>query len=92
MTFVSLAYADVFGHAGSSAQFQQFVNQVNFFKALYTGSGAYGSDANLIDLLARGAVYGQMLGVNAELVQSVSAADTVSLHVPLIGVSDAQMS
>jgi hypothetical protein len=92
VTFVSLAYGDVFGHAGSSAQLQHFIDQINFVTGLYTASGAYGTDAGLIDLLARGAIYGQMLGVNAELVQSVSAADSVSMAVPLIGVSDALIS
>ena len=85
VTFVSVAYVDVFGHAGSGAQVQQFVDQINFFKGLYTTSGAYGADANVIDLLARGAIYGQMLGVNAELAQSASA---VGAAVSLVGVSD----
>ena len=60
--FVTQAYFDVFGVNGTGAQIQQFVNQVNFFKNLYAGSGAYGSDFNRIDLLARGAIYGQMMG------------------------------
>ena len=91
-TFVSLAYVDVFGHAGRSAQVQQFVDQINFIKGLYTASGVYGTDANLIDLLARGAIYGQMLGVNAELAQSLSGAEATGTAVPLVGVSDALIS
>jgi parallel beta-helix repeat protein len=66
-TFTIQAYANVFATPGTSAQIQHFMDQINFFKSLYTASGAYGTDANQIDLLARGAIYGQMLGVKAEL-------------------------
>ena len=69
------AYTSVFGHAGSAAQVQHFVDQLNYLEAIYTASGAYGSADN-VDLLARGAIYGQMLGIQAELIQ-----------VPIIGVS-----
>jgi hypothetical protein len=64
--FVVDAYASVFGQAGSGAQIQQFVDQLNSFEALYSAAGVFGSPSN-IDLLARGAVYGQMLGVEHEL-------------------------
>ena len=63
-TFLSQAYVDVFGSAGMPAQIQHFVDQINFFKSIYTSSGAFG-DSNHIDLVARGAVYGQMLGIKA---------------------------
>ena len=56
------AYTSVFGHAGSAAQVQHFVDQLNFFETLYTAAGTFGSPSN-IDLLARGAIYGQMLGI-----------------------------
>ena len=79
-TFVSLAYVDVFSHAGSGAQIQHFVDQINFLTGLYTASGAYGTDANIIDLLARGAIYGQMLSF---------ASEATGTAVPLVGVSDA---
>jgi probable HAF family extracellular repeat protein len=75
--FVADAYANVFGDPGSSAQVQHFIDQLNFFEGIYTASGAFGSAEN-VDLLARGAIYGQMLGIQAELIQ-----------VPLIGVSAA---
>jgi parallel beta-helix repeat protein len=65
-TFTTQAYASVFATPGTSAQIQHFIDQIDFFKSLYTASGAYGTDANQIDLLARGAIYGQMLGVKAE--------------------------
>ena len=64
--FVVDAYASVFGQPGSGAQIQQFVDQLNSFEALYSAAGVFGSPSN-IDLLARGAVYGQMLGVEHEL-------------------------
>jgi autotransporter passenger strand-loop-strand repeat protein len=63
--FVVDAYAGVFGQAGSGAQIQQFADQLNYFEALYTAAGVFGSQSN-IDLLARGAVYGQMLGIEQE--------------------------
>jgi len=64
--FVSGAYANVFGHPGSAAQVQHFVDQLQYFEGLYTTAGTFFS-ATEIDLLARGAIYGQMLGVEAEL-------------------------
>ena len=63
--FLVDAYASVFGQPGSGAQIQQFSDQLNFFETLYTAAGAFGSQSN-IDLLARGAVYGQMLGIEHE--------------------------
>jgi autotransporter passenger strand-loop-strand repeat protein len=63
--FLVDAYASVFGQPGSGAQIQQFSDQLNFFEGLYTAAGVFGSASN-IDLLARGAVYGQMLGVEHE--------------------------
>ena len=63
--FVVDAYAGVFGHPGSGAQIQQFADQLNSFEALYTTAGTFGSASN-IDLLARGAIYGQMLGIEHE--------------------------
>jgi hypothetical protein len=63
--FVDDSYASVFGHAGTAAQIQQFVDQLDSFEALYTAAGTFGSASN-IDLLARGAVYGQMLGIEHE--------------------------
>jgi autotransporter passenger strand-loop-strand repeat protein len=54
--FVTDAYGSVFGHAGSTGQVQHFVDQLNFYEGIYTAAG-----------LARGAVYGQMLGVEHEI-------------------------
>ena len=63
--FVTDAYTSVFGHTGTAAQVQHFVDQLNFFETLYTAAGTFGSASN-IDLLARGAIYGQMLGIEHE--------------------------
>ena len=63
--FVDDAYASVFGNTGSAAQIQVFVDQLNSFEALYSAAGAFGNASN-IDLLARGAIYGQMLGIEHE--------------------------
>jgi hypothetical protein len=96
--FSTDAYASVFGHPGSPAQIQEFVSQVNYFKAIYTAAGVYGN-ANNIDLLARGAAYGQVLGIHAEIDPTGSASGGAShtevpaggeasgTDVPLIGVS-----
>jgi len=96
--FSTDAYASVFGHPGSPAQIQEFVSQVNYFEAIYTAAGVYGN-ANNIDLLARGAAYGQMLGIHAEIDPTGSASGGAShtevpaggeasgTDVPLIGVS-----
>jgi Ca2+-binding RTX toxin-like protein len=64
--FVAQAYAEAFGHGPGQAQIEHFVDQVEYFESIYADSGAYGSAAR-IELLARGAVYGQMLGISAEL-------------------------
>jgi hypothetical protein len=64
--FATAAYSEAFGFAPGQAQIDHFVNQVGYFESIYAESGAYGS-AERIELLARGAVYGQMLGISAEL-------------------------
>jgi hypothetical protein len=66
-TFVAEAYEAAFGFAPGQPQLDHFVQQVDYFESIYTDSGAYGTDAARIDLLARGAVYGQMLGISAEM-------------------------
>jgi hypothetical protein len=63
--FVADAYLDVFNQPGTAAQIQVFENQLKFFEGIYAASGAFGTSDN-IDLLARGAVYGQMLGIQSE--------------------------
>lgn len=89
--FSAQAYAHVFGHQGTQAQDQHFIDQLNFYNTLYKTSGAYGTDANLIDLLARGAIYGQMLGVRAELAVATQVATQTVTSAPtdtqLVGVS-----
>lgn len=60
------AYRTVFGYTPAALQVQHFEDQIVFFKNLYQNSGAFGSDGNAIDLLARGAVYGQMIGIAEE--------------------------
>jgi len=86
-TFVAQAYTNVFGAPGTAAQNQHFVDQMNFYKSIYTASGAFGTDANLIDLLARGAIYGQMLGVKAESPTAALAAASAPADISLVGVS-----
>jgi probable HAF family extracellular repeat protein len=64
--FAADAYASVFGHSAGPDQIQHFVDQLNYLEGLYTAAGVFGNNAN-IDLLARGAVYGQMLGIEHEI-------------------------
>jgi hypothetical protein len=83
--FVTDAYSNVFGHPGTSAQVQHFVDQVSFFETLYTAAGGFGTAAD-IDLLARGAVYGQMLGIEHALAPTIgvsSGAGVVHEAIPL---------
>jgi hypothetical protein len=87
-TFSTQAYLDVFHHAGTPAQVQHFVDQVNYFISIYTSSGAYGTNAFHIDLLARAATYGQMLGVAAENPTAIFAGAGAALpDTSLIGIS-----
>ncbi len=46
-------------------KFSILSDQLNSFETLYTAAGTFGSASN-IDLLARGAIYGQMLGIEHE--------------------------
>jgi hypothetical protein len=85
-TFAVQSYANVFGVPGTPAQIQHFVDQLNFYKSIYTASGAFG-DANQIDLLARGAIYGQMIGVKAESPTAALAAASAPADTSLVGVS-----
>jgi hypothetical protein len=85
-TFAVQSYANVFGVPGTPAQIQHFVDQLNFYKSIYTASGAFG-DANQIDLLARGAIYGQMIGVKAENPTAALAAASAPADTFLVGVS-----
>ena len=76
--FAADAYSSVFGHAGTPAQVQHFVDQLNFFETLYTTAGGFGNASN-IDLLARGAIYGQMLGIEHAAAPVVGVSSTSSI-------------
>jgi hypothetical protein len=65
--FVLEAYETAIGFAPTDSQTEHFLDQLQYFDSIYTASGAYGEDPGRVDLLARGAVYGQMLGIAAEL-------------------------
>lgn len=86
--FVTDAYNDVFGHPGNSAQVQHFVTQLNFFEDIYTASGSFGSAAN-VNLSARSAIYGQMLGVRAEVDPFGPGGAAGTAEVAIVGVSAA---
>jgi hypothetical protein len=83
--FATDAYASVFGHPAGPAQIQQFVAQLNFFETLYTSAGGFGSPTK-IDLLARGAVYGQMLGIAHEI-DPTALGDSGGLHASIVGIA-----
>jgi hypothetical protein len=62
--FVTAAYQSAFRQAGNSDQIQSFVGQLHFLEAFY-------KDAHLphYELIAKGATFGLMLGVEAEMTQ-----------------------
>ena len=79
--FVVDAYTSVFSHPGNAAQIQQFVNQLAYFENLYSDAGVFGNASN-IDLLAKGSIYGQMLGVQHET--DPTGASIIGLSTTLI--------
>jgi hypothetical protein len=91
--FVNLFYGTVFGVQPNAAQVQAFVSQLDFFKSIYVGSGAFGTDLTHIEVLARAAVIGQMLGVQAVDAISNASAATANLSndsdISTVGVSAA---
>src|SRR5262245_34268510 len=77
--FVSLVYDTVFGAQPNAAQVQVFLGQLDSFESMYLASGAFGQDVTRIETLARGAVIGQMLGVNADIHASNAAANGIAM-------------
>jgi len=59
------------------------MDQLNYYVGIYTAAGTFGSASN-IDLLARGAVYGQMLGIEHGM--SISSRGT-----PIVGTAPSEM-
>ena len=82
--FVVNAYTSVFGSLGSEAEVQHFIDQLAHFENLYSDTSLFGGASN-IDLLARGAIYGQMLGIQHEIGQTgasiIGIATTLSASV-----------
>ena len=64
-------YMQAFHQPGTPEQIQHFVVQESYFNTLYAAAGVAQPD-----LIARGAVFGQMLGFEAEMTQ-----------VPIVGTS-----
>ena len=58
--FVTKAYFDTFGRAGTNDQIKHFNDQLGTFETLYAGNGQSTAQA---DLHAKGAVFGQMVGI-----------------------------
>src|SRR5262245_7222395 len=77
--FVSVVYGAVFGVQPGAAQVQVFLSQLDSFESIYLASGAFGQDITRIETLARGAVIGQMLGVNADIAASNAAANGIAM-------------
>jgi hypothetical protein len=69
--FVIDSYSLVFGSDPGAGVLQGFLAQLEFFKSIYIASGAFGPDITRIETLARGAVFGQMLGLNAEIADNI---------------------
>ncbi len=60
-SFITKAYQDVFGRSSTPDQSKHFQDQLTYFQTMYTGAGMGEAEANLS---ARGAVFGQMVGVS----------------------------
>jgi hypothetical protein len=81
--FVSFVYQFVFGVRPKAEIVQLFVSQLDFFESIYVASGAFGPDITQIQILSRGAVFGQMLGVYANDAANAAFDSGVSI----VGVS-----
>jgi hypothetical protein len=77
--FVTIVYDGVFGTQPNAAQAQHFLTQLDFYQTIYLASGAFGQDTTRIEILARGATIGQMLGVHAEIAINNAVATTGNL-------------
>jgi hypothetical protein len=77
--FVSFIYNLVFGVQPGAPIVQGFLSQLDFFESIYVDSGAFGGDLAHIQHLARGAVVGQMLGLNADIAINNASAATSNL-------------
>jgi hypothetical protein len=75
--FVSQAYVKAFGFQPGLLQVQHFRDQLEYFQNLYESSGAFGSDITRIEILARGAIFGQMLGIGVAPVNNALAASNL---------------
>jgi hemolysin type calcium-binding protein len=64
--FAMAAWQNIFEAAPSAGLIQFVTNQVDYHETIYAASGAFGSDPNLIGLLARGATYGIIIGIAEE--------------------------
>ena len=79
--FVVDAYTSVFGHPGNAMEVQHFVEQLAHFENLYIDAGLFGNASN-IELLARGAIYGQMLGIPHEIDQAGASITGITTTPP----------
>lgn len=91
ISFASAAWLDIFGQAPTTELIKFVTDHVDFYEAIYRASGAYGSDPNTIELLARGATYGLIIGSAEQAGIVVNSTDTAAA-VSLIGVTDAGQS
>jgi hypothetical protein len=87
VTFASAAWLDIFGYAPTTDLIKFITDHVDFYEAIYRASGTYDSDPNTIELLARGATYGLIIGSAEQAGIAVNSTD-VPAGVSLIGVSD----
>jgi hypothetical protein len=93
--FVIDTYFTVFGVDPGAAIIQGFLSQLDFFKSIYIASGAFGPDITRIETLTRGVVFGQMLGLNAEIalgspIESTATANLIDdSSVSIVGGSAA---
>ena len=86
VTFATTAWLDIFDHGPTPELIKFVIDHVDFYEAEYLASGAFGSDPNNIELLARGATYGLIIGSAEQAGIAVNSTDAAGIS--LIGVSE----
>jgi V8-like Glu-specific endopeptidase len=86
VTFATTAWLDIFDHGPTPELIKFVTDHVDFYEAEYLASGAFGSDPNNIELLARGATYGLIMGSAEQAGIAVNSTDDPGIS--LIGVSE----
>jgi hypothetical protein len=87
VSFATLAWQDIFHFAPDTGLVQWITDHVDYYETIYLASGAYGSNPNDIELLARGATYGLIIGQGEQSGITVNIS-AMPPSVSLVGISD----